>query len=360
MMYCKTYRGLCMKKIFNMLILAIVMVLIFVPGSAYGHNVDKVEMVSILEEIIEIADSIHDESEYLADDIEPTVGLDIELMGKAEVVHGVSHDIDRFANIAVTELNKGLETGEFNNEEIARRITMLKGTTNAISYLIDDIEQETPSSHENYATNLKDDYDRLEELITQLNELAIISGLQSETNLDPLLMGKSEVVHGVSHSIGRFANIVYNELDAGIESGDFDEDEISRRINMINGVTSALSPLVSQIKQETPESHQSYATEIEEEHALIKEHGDQLGQLDINTDAEEMKRLADEIMDSARSLHDSSEIIADDVDPTQDEAPEEVPVPEPVDEDEMPGFTILATLLAVSLVAMVGMQYKNK
>ena len=40
--------------------------------------------------------------------------------------------------------------------------------------------------------------------------------------------------------------------------------------------------------------------------------------------------------------------------------PDEEPVDDPVDDEEMPGFTSLLAMIVISVVALVGLKYKNK
>ncbi len=337
-------------------VLIFLLISVCMSSTAYAHDPAKVEMTQLLEEIIVIAEDLHDQSEFIADDAEPTVGLDRILMGQAEVIHGTSHDIERFASIAQIELEQGLATGQFDEEQITRRITMLYGVVGALSGLVEDVNSDTPQSHRNYADAIKADYDNLEELVVQLDLLAVGAGFESRTTLDKDLMGKAELVHGVSHDIGRFANIAERELNDGVRTGDFDEDEINRRIDMTIGVTAAISDLVTEINNETPVSHREFAVQLTNEYATLNALNEQLTVLGIHEDTDEMIGLLQNIRAVALEIHDISELIADDVDPSaMTEEVEEVSDTEHVADDSttesLPGFGLVLAVSGLFAVA---------
>ncbi len=301
---------------YKMLILVCVLILACMPASVQAHDENIVEMTRMLDEIISTSDEIHDQSAYIADDEEPTVGLDWRLMGKAEIVHGVSHEIEGLAEIMQARLNEGMATGDFDEEEITRRMTMLYGVTHAISGLIDDIENETPESHRAYADTLSEEYTRLVALVEELNEMAVVAGFEPRNNLDAGLMGKAEVVHVTSHDIARFANLAQIRLNEGMATGDFDEEEITHRITMMNGVVYAISGLVNDIDRETPESHRNYADELKDEYDNLQGLIADLDQLTIEQDSELMVAILGQIRATADEIHDISDFIAGDEDST--------------------------------------------
>ncbi|AEH61770.1 hypothetical protein Mzhil_1935 [Methanosalsum zhilinae DSM 4017] len=332
-----------------------VLLLLCMPVSAHTDeelNEMSGEFLDIRNEIRALAQNIHDESEYIADD----EALDPEIRDVAEEVHQMAHRIDRSAH----DIRHYIDDGDYNQAKA--ELEVLKGLIIDLNNPVHKLDDIAPESHKHHADEVHHDLhdlqrkyqdfeglfyefltDRLLELRNEIRAIAQDIHDESEyiaddESLDTEIRDLAEWIHQQAHKIDRSAHDIRHYIDDG------NYNEAKAELDNLKSFIIELNGPVHELDHEVPESHKQHADEIHHDlhdlqHVFQKFEslfytyiGDREYTEETNADSgdvpinERLLEIRNEIRALAQNIHDESEYIADDeaLDPEIRDVAEEV------------------------------------
>lgn len=227
----------------GIIILALMLVttVFSLPGAAQEAPAAIItEIEENAKELSTIAENIHDETEYIADD----ESLEEALRAKGEEVHLSSHNISHCAETllrSVETLNELAADPEANAAALEAELIKLEESTEECagvievkSSLVHELQSEVPETHSEYADNIHNEFHTAETIIRELKKSS--GALKTSLGIDKAAAAPVEAAVSTSlASLEENANLLLEEAGKVHDETEYiaDDEALSEEIRAV-------------------------------------------------------------------------------------------------------------------------------